>query len=415
MEKERNIGIAAAYSRIVKPWTFLGLEPPSVAVKQLAREAGIPNPVTVVSEIARGEIIFSSNGNSGSRLVLEDTRGSRVENLEEAAKKAAPYKRAVKEADYRSRAPGGGPVVKRRVNENSLRRKLVQLGKGKLKVSAEVYDEDEERQKERQETKRRLKMRWVRKPPAEMDPTAIQAEATLSLIKKLSERRGISDEAKILERLKFNIELGRPQTILAIWGPPYERQGFQNVFDTGSPEEKMAKSIIDLVGQLRTTTEIELLILYANYYGTSINNLPSDEVENYGREISKRFEGIGKLVCWSQLKEENSTEYKGLRDSLSPGIFGPDEDEVTRALIMQRKLGNMVTYSQARDSALMYRRERIIEGIMLQNGFLWGGVLYSNIIKLGTAPGRDNDELYESGLPRFYVSGMPRAAWNTPR
>lgn len=415
MEKERNIGIAEAYSRIVKPWTFLGLEPPSVAVKQLAREAGIPNPATVAGEVARGEIIFSSKGNSGSRLILEDIRGSRVENLEESAKKAAPYKRAVKEADYRSKAPGGGPVVKRRVNENSLRQKLVQLGKGRLKVNVEVYDEDERRQKERQETKRRLEMRWVRKPSAERDPAAIQAEATLSLIKKLSERHGISDENEILNRLKANIESSRPQMILAIWGPPYERQGYQKVFNIESPEEKMARSIIDVVSSLSSTTETELLILYADYYGTDINGIPRDEVENYGQQIRWRFEDFGEFICWSQLKEEKLTRYESLRDSLSGTIVEPDEDEVERALIMQNKLGNAITRERAIELAKMYRTERIIEGILLQEGFFWRDKYYNNIIKLGTAPSRANDEPYESQLPRFYVSGMPRAAWNTPR
>lgn len=415
MEKERNIGIAEAYSRIVKPWTFLGLEPPSVSVKQIAREAGVPNPTTIAGELVRGEIIFGVNGNLGRRLTLEDVGGNQVEDLESAAREAAPYKRAVREADYRSRAPGGGPVVKRRVNENSLERKLIQLGKGRLKVGVKDYDEEGEREKKRQDTKRRLEMRWAGKSPVESNPITSRIESSLSFIKKVSERRGVANEAEISNRLKTNIELGCPQTILAIWGPPYEGQGNQNVFDSKSPEEKMARSIIDVVNQLSTIIETRLLILYADYYGTGVNNIPRDEVENYGQQIKRRFEGAGEFISWSQLKKENSIEYESLRDSLPEAVIEPDEDEIRRAIIMQDKLGYTVTDEQATELAIAYKRERIVEGIMLKEGFFCRGNLYNNIIKLGTAPSRTNDEPYEPELPRFYVSGMPRAAWNTAR
>ena len=415
MEKERNIEIAKAYGRIVRPWTSLGLEPPSVSVKQIAREAGVSNPATIAGELAPGGIIFSINGNSGSRLVLKDVGGGQVENLKNSAREAAPYKRAVKEANYRSRAPGGGPVVKRRVNKNSLRQKLVQLGKGRLRVGIEAYDEDEERQQERQKTKQRLEMRWVERPPTENDPTVIQAKATLSLIKKLSERRGITDETEILNRLKANIESSHPQTILAIWGPPYERQGYQSVFNNESPEEKMAKSIIDVVSCLNSTIEIQLLILYADYYGTDINGIPRDEIENYGKQIRSRFEGIGEFVCWSELKNENQMDYDNLRDGLPETVLMPNKNEVRKAFIIQRKLGNAVADTQAERLAMKYRKERIIEGVMLRKGFVWKGGPISNIIKLGTALSRSNDEPYELELPKFYASGMPRAVWNTPR
>jgi hypothetical protein len=161
MEKEKNQQITRAYERIVRPWTEKGLEPPCVSVKQLSREARIQNPGALVNQLANGGATFGSNGSVDSRLVLEDLYGEPVENIEQAAREAAPYKRAVKEADYRSRAPGGGPVVKRRINEKSLARKLMQLGKGRLKVGVERYCEDEERMLSRQETKQRIAQRWV--------------------------------------------------------------------------------------------------------------------------------------------------------------------------------------------------------------------------------------------------------------
>lgn len=415
MEKDRDLVIAQAYNRIVKPWTSLGIEPPLIAVNQIAREANIANAANVTNELASRGIIFSASGGGRKRLSLRDINGEPINNLTDAAIDAAPYKRAVKRANYRSRAPGGGPVVKRRINEDSLRRNLLQLGKGRLKVGAENYDEDEERKRTRRDIKRRLETRWVGKSSVETDSATLQTEGILLLIKKLSERKGVANEEEMRERLRKNITSGIPQIILAIWGPPYEAQGYQDVFNTESPEERMATSILGVVEQLSVGIETRLVILYADRYGTDINGIPLDQVEQYGRQIEARFRRKADFICWSELIEENRSEYDDTGNRFPEQMFEPITEEINRAMIMQRKIGNSVTEDQARVLAMIYRRERIIEGEILQKGFLWRGNTYDDIIKLGTAPSRVNDDPYEQNLPRFYVSGMPRGAWNSLR
>jgi hypothetical protein len=193
MEREQNIEVARAYSRVVQPWTEKGLEPPSVSVKEIAREAGIKNPSTLVSALTNGGITFGTNGYVDNRLVLENNDGFPVEDVEEAARRAAPYKRAVKEADYRSRAPGGGPVVKRRVNQRSLRRKLIQFGKERLKVGVEDYSEDEERTKKRNETIERLGLRWQGRTEVE-NPSNVSEEG----LRKASSFMSFVDSASVM-------------------------------------------------------------------------------------------------------------------------------------------------------------------------------------------------------------------------
>lgn len=166
MERDRNTEILNAYTRITSPWTVKGLTPPVVSVIEIARSAGLSNPACVVSELRSG-VVFGENGRLNKRLILVNEEGQNVENLSEEAKKASPYKRAVNQADYRSRAPGGGPVVKRRVKRGSLDRKQVQLGKGRLKVDVEDYCEDEEKLQERMATKKRLSQTWQGKTVVE--------------------------------------------------------------------------------------------------------------------------------------------------------------------------------------------------------------------------------------------------------
>ncbi len=414
MTKERDIEIVQAYRRIVKPWLSLGLELPPVSVKELAREVGLSNPANLANQLMSSVVAFGVNGRLVSKLVLQDSKGQNVENLDSAAKEVAPFKRAMRQADYRSRAPGGGPVVKRRVDNKSFEQKLLQLGKEKLSVGIVVYDEDRQRQKKREEAKKRLEIRWVGKSSVERDPIAIQVKKVFSFIKKISEKKGLTNGDELLNRFRLNIEIGQPQTVLVVWGPPYENQGCQNVFEYKSPEEDMARNIINVVSQLDVIVQTRLIILYADYYGTDINGIPSSVVENYGRQIKSYFKSIGELISWAELKKQNLDVYKNLRDNL-PVTYVLSPEEVSRAIFIQRKLGNVVTDSQARRIAMMYRRERTIEGTMLLEGFNWEGNRYNYIIKLGTAPNRLNDELYEPELPRFYVSGMPRAAWNRSR
>src|SRR3989344_2636629 len=130
-EKEIQIGIEVAktYSQIINPWTLLKLEPPLISVKEISRAAGVSDPAAIAGVLARNEIIFSLNGSRRS-LILVDDEGNQIEDLKSltrAARKAAPYQRAVRETRYWSTEPGGGPVVKRRVDEGSLKQKLDQF------------------------------------------------------------------------------------------------------------------------------------------------------------------------------------------------------------------------------------------------------------------------------------------------
>jgi len=150
--------ISNSYRAISQPWDSVGEVRPAVSVLELSRKLDV-SPDVVARRVLNGGIIVQNNGSQG-QLILVDPNGEAVENIEASSRESAPFKRAVQRADYRSRAPGGGPVVKRRVQQSSLETNLRTLGTGRLKI-VEVENALSEREAKRRETKERLGDRWA--------------------------------------------------------------------------------------------------------------------------------------------------------------------------------------------------------------------------------------------------------------
>lgn len=162
MENERSIQISEAISRLSKRWTNIGLKPPAFSVKEIARERGI-NPSTVTSAVKNGSVFVSNTDGAQLKAYLQEPNGQRVngKSLNEIASRNASIKRAVRQADYRSRAPGGGPIVKRRVLGSSVEKKLVALGMERLKVVLEPMNKESINQQRKDKIKKRLASRWA--------------------------------------------------------------------------------------------------------------------------------------------------------------------------------------------------------------------------------------------------------------
>lgn len=163
MNKEQAEKVFKSYDKIVNPWVKQGLDLPFVSVKELARGAGIASTLSLASALSKKSLaVIAKNGN-GRILTLTTSSEQETKSVTKVARDNAPYKRAVRQADYKSRKPGGGPVVKRRINEESLQRKLTELGAGRLKVGLEVKDKDWEKTEKRDAIKKRLSLRWQNK------------------------------------------------------------------------------------------------------------------------------------------------------------------------------------------------------------------------------------------------------------
>ena len=421
MKKETE-GISQAYKKIVQPWTKAELNPPELLVIELARRTGLP-PIRLINILLNKKVVVQTE-NDIYRLRLEGPSKERVtrKNLKDVAQKAGKgkYKRAAKDADYRSREPGGGPVVKRKIKKDSLERQILIKGYERLKIVAEKSNPDGERRERREGIKAKLALRWQGRSVrwqgrSERRNTDQQYEkedvgiTVFNLIKKISDE--ISNPKELLNRLRDNAKLGKPQFIIVVWGPPYVGQAQSKIFEKTTPEKQTAKAIGQVMEQLTQYTEMEmqLLVIYADYYGTEINKLPTDEVTAYGKQLKEYFESLGGIfTTWSEIKRKNDI-------SDTPPTTDPSGQAVRNAFIIQKKLGRYPSQRQAQKLATAYEAERQKEGKVLAGSFLVEGRLVTNVIKLSIAPGSANDDPYEKELPRFYVKGMLRAPWNKER
>lgn len=165
MNKERDIesqrveSIQGVLQNLAEPYVSIGETPPPFQVKQVARQAGL-TPATV-ARIVNQVVMVGSNGSS-LEASLKESDSADNKTLNEMALSRAPFKRAVQKSEYRSRAPKGGPVIKRRINEDNLAANLLNLGKGRLRITLKPFDEErvvEQKEAQRTERKRKLELR----------------------------------------------------------------------------------------------------------------------------------------------------------------------------------------------------------------------------------------------------------------
>lgn len=144
-------------NRLSKRWKDAEVDVPEFTVKEIARRMGTKQYFS----FARRILSFKNSGNKNSiELKAQGNKEVDEGNLQEKTIEASPYKKAVNQAKYRSRAPGGGPVVKRRVDEKDLLEKRKNLGAARLIIISKYQSSEDYNSKRRLEIKQALEKRW---------------------------------------------------------------------------------------------------------------------------------------------------------------------------------------------------------------------------------------------------------------
>lgn len=239
----------------------------------------------------------------------------------------------------------------------------------------------------------------------------------LEFLTKSAGTKGLIPQPEVLKRLAFNVENKTAQPLVIIWGPPYANQTYQaDLFAPNSPEGIFKQQLAPLLNAF-SDFGIELLplILYADVYGTEINQLNPAIVNYYGQRIEQEFNSETFFTSWSNLRNQNWERYNALKDLVNARYSGPTQESLNRAQQMLVRLGQSVNSQTVYNQAKNYECERLIEGQMLTEGFRFDGYLLNNVIKLGTARSPENDNVYEPNLPRIYVKNLPRTVWSQRR
>lgn len=385
MPKEEVI---KALNRLSRPWYKAGETVPEFSVKEVSRTAGISASKIVDAITTKGGILFQADDSSTLTSVS-------VRDFEDP-RKNAPYKRAVRLARYQSRAPGGGPVVKQRIVRSRLEKKLVELGRERLKITQDSIEQDDiktrrEEIKEKQ-AERSLWRLGVNKEE-EFIP-GLQAKQDIALVlQDLLKRKAANpiryDETiRRLTKARVN---GSTLTLFVPWG----------VRPTGIPrlETDVIKRLVSLESSLSSRdVNAQILIMPADVYATEVNNqVDPGQVMRYFAFIENIAKQNGFSVKpWSEIRSENLGIYQRRVEELT-------EEEITKFLSpanFQEALGaasrrsGYNTEEDVRKAAFAYLRERICEAEIIENTY--------QPIKVSVTS-RNRDDGVDGNLPRIYI------------
>lgn len=393
--------IIRAIRKIAAPWITKNIPFPGASVAEIANAAGIQSEEKAAKILSSGNIRLVNNNKLYSIALLDNYNYPiDLENKSQLTRNAS-YGWSVQRTQYRSRAPGGGPVVKRRINEQALEKKLKVSGIRRANVLL---------------IEQKTVLPKLKAPNGTLTIPYVVTKI-IDSFKRRSEKNGVTNEEELAKRLSRNFLKQKDQPFLFVWGPPYQRQEpNEKLFSSSSPEGILKTQIKAFLQKITTPgLQIKPILLYADSYGTTINGLPTTLVDNYGNALRAEFSSDALFVPWSKVKAENNTRYTQLQLDVA-SQFIPSQKEIIQAANIAQTLGKILSPPEIILAAKQYGVERTIEGIMLSEGFNYRGNRIDGIIKLGTAPSREkNDDPYESTLPRIYLKNSMRAPWNRKR
>ena len=203
----------------------------------------------------------------------------------------------------------------------------------------------------------------------------------------------------ILDRLYSSIEDGAI-ILFSPWGPKYTYRRKGTKISEEDKEMETLRSIGRVFERFRSLGfSPKLLLMYADVYGTEINNLPENVVRDYGKSLEGAALSVLDTVefeTWSGIRDRFNPEYQELRDSIA-GNFG--------SFVKPGVFQNMMRKSppgSTEETTRKYVVERLVEGKMIDRMYM--------PIKLSLV-GREKDVL-DGPLPRVYIiPEEARAPW----
>lgn len=375
--------IASTLRREARPWIIANQIPPSFSVKEISRETRLA-PIVIAKNILKERMTLPTN----AAVYLADANSQRINgNIAQAIIDSAPAKKSIRESRYQSKAPGGGSVVKSRILDKKLAKTKERLGIGRLKIIIEQTTQDFE-QKRKQEIEDKQKQRAIKKYCLRESDIS-SAQEVLNFLSSMQFTSPVFPE-EIKKRLEKSIETREKLTLFIPWG----------VRPTGEP--RLETSILDQLQTLQKRLyemgiNANMLIMAADTYATEINSQVSQEwtnkyfsfIENEARQRTLTF------TSWSKIREENFEMYQDMACKLNNNAICNmlDTEIIDDKLTSSARRSGKFTRRGIKQAGFAYIRERIVEGVIIENAF--------RPIKMSlVAKNKDN---LDGPLPRLYL------------
>ncbi len=251
-----------------------------------------------------------------------------------------------------------------------------------------------------------LKGNWgpIEKSQYNLGAVSSVLESTASVWKYLKEKavQPAEGQRDIISTL-FNARLDRKRVcFFSPWGPRYKKS------DPYIKEGDLEITTLEEIGSFfdgfkQCGFSVDFVVMPADFYGTSINNLSPPFVREYFNSLKVLATSQLKDVCnltvkpWSKFKSERAAQYEDLRREVekdSAKFFSDQQFE--QALKTARVFNSQNAYG----SAWNYCIERVIEASLVEEAY--------SPIKLSLVR-KEKDEL-DGSLKRIYVI-QNKAPW----
>lgn len=414
-----KLEIAQALERLSKPWIKSGESMPVFSVKEISRETNL-GVATIINTLSLKDGLVTDVASIPTTIFIADKNGERVNgNMESAARELAPMKRAIQASRFKSREPSNSkqgdlistarrrrkPVIKSKLIKSQLERKVLELGRQRLVVNMQPFTEydvkkrrDEIKAKKAQRDMKRYGISLPDVVDIPLSPEEKQQRAAEQDVASIMQYFNSIQTARPIREDEINTRFLKSRltndavNLFVPWG----------VKPDGTPTLEI--EILDIYQSLKDTLQgkginAQIFIMPADIYATEINNSVDAELAaRYFQFITENATTRGFMVKpWSEIRNENMERYRHLTSLLDDKAIASVVESPTilrKAFASAKKMSGNVTNRSIQASANAYLRERICEGIIIEEVY--------KPVKVGLAP-KFKDDYIDGDLPRMYL------------
>ena len=404
--------IAGALEKLSQPWREAGQSTPTFQAIEIARETNL-GVSTIINALSRNESIVADVAAIPTTIFVADKDGNRVNgNIKDVVKNAAPMKRVIKASRFESREPSSKnqdvrrkkPVIKSKLIKSQIDGKTADFGKKRLAIRMEPFTEYDLGKRIEAikflQAKRAMKKYGIILPDVEttLSPEEEQeklAQQDVAYAMQYFNAVQTAKPAREEEAKKRFLESRFTNDVVNLFVPWGVRPEGEPILETGILDTYQSlKEILQNKG-----INAQIFIMPADIYVTEVNNAVDPEsAARYFKYIKEQSTLRDFMVKpWSEIRNENMQRYQQIASQLDDKTIVSVVENPTiiqKAFASAKRRSGNFTNRSIQASAFAYLRERICEGIIIEE-------LYKPI-KVGLAP-KFKDDYIDGNLPRIYV------------
>jgi hypothetical protein len=234
---------------------------------------------------------------------------------------------------------------------------------------------------------------WRDSPEGDVRGLRYALDAPIGQVKKVWDfiQENSIQAQKFPNKVLLRLANGRIN-LFSPWGPRYSYKSRGTEIRAGDPEIDTLEEMGEVIEAVREAgISPTLYIMFADLYGTEINGLPEQAVEDYFRSLKETTEGIVddcQVTRWSDIRK--ASRYEELKEEIERDFYYFIGPRTMRGMI---RVSANFNPKDPEGAAKRYGVERVAEAIIIDE--------WLEPIKLSLV--RKEKDVLDDPLPRIYV------------